>query len=41
MRMRYRTWGRAGLEVSEIGSGGAKVGIPNSIKRRELAGAAE
>src|SRR5438105_5043250 len=39
--MQYRTLGRTGLRVSEIGFGGAQVGIPNYIERWDPAGADE
>jgi len=39
--MQYRTLGRTGLRVSEIGFGGAQVGIPNYMERWDPAGAAE
>ncbi len=31
MRMRYRTLGRTGLQISEIGFGGAPAGLPNYL----------
>lgn len=40
-RMRYRTLGRTGLQVSEIGFGGAPTGIAHYIERWDSAGAAE
>jgi len=39
--MQYRTLGRTGLRVSEIGFGGAQVGIPNYMEKWDPAGAAE
>lgn len=39
--MQYRTLGRTGLRVSEIGFGGAQVGIPNYMETWDPAGAAE
>jgi len=39
--MQYRTLGRTGLRVSEIGFGGAQVGIPNYMEQWDPAGAAE
>jgi aryl-alcohol dehydrogenase-like predicted oxidoreductase len=39
--MQHRTLGRTGLRVSEIGFGGAQVGIPNYMEKWDPAGAAE
>ncbi|MFB3881645.1 MAG: aldo/keto reductase [Armatimonadota bacterium] len=39
--MQYRTLGRTGLRVSEIGFGGAQVGIPNYMETWDPAGPAE
>ena len=39
--MQYRTLGRTGLRVSEIGFGGAQVGIPNYMEQWDPAGATE
>jgi aryl-alcohol dehydrogenase-like predicted oxidoreductase len=39
--MQYRTLGRTGLRVSEIGFGGAQVGLPNYMEIWNPAGAAE
>ena len=39
--MQYRTLGRTGLRVSEIGFGGAQVGIPNYMEKWDPAGERE
>ena len=39
--MQYRTLGRTGLSVSEIGFGGAQVGIPNYMEKWDPAGERE
>ncbi len=39
--MQYRTLGRTGLRVSEIGFGGAQVGIPNYMETWDPTGVAE
>jgi aryl-alcohol dehydrogenase-like predicted oxidoreductase len=39
--MQYRTLGRTGLRVSEVGFGGAQVGLPNYMEIWNPAGAAE
>jgi aryl-alcohol dehydrogenase-like predicted oxidoreductase len=39
--MRYRTLGRTGLRVSEVGFGGAPVGIPHYLERWDPEAAAE
>ncbi len=39
--MQYRLLGRTGLRVSEIGFGGAQVGIPNYMEKWDPRGAAE
>jgi hypothetical protein len=39
--MQYRTLGRTGLRVSEIGFGGAQVGIPNYMEKWDPTGEAE
>ena len=39
--MQYRTLGRTGLKVSEIGFGGAQIGIPNYMETWDPEGAKE